>query len=90
MNIAEIYLEYKQYDKAVEYIKQITDADYFDYKSDMLQYMEKSDDALEIIVSDKNKDIDRIKQLTDEILTKRPDLKERLEELCLQYKVNLP
>ena len=89
LNIAEIYFEYKQYDKAVEYIKQITEADYFDYKIDMLQFMEKYEDALEIIISDKNKDVERMKQACDDILAKRPDLKKKLDELCLQYKVNL-
>jgi hypothetical protein len=89
LNIAEIYLEYNKYDKAVEYIKQIVDADYFDYKIDMLQYMEKYDDALEAIISDKNKDAEKMKQLVDEIIIKRPDLKKRVEDLCLQYKVNL-
>ena len=76
-------------EKAVEYIKQIVDADYFDYKIDMLQYMEKYDDALEAIISDKNKDAEKMKQLVDEIIIKRPDLKKRVEDLCLQYKVNL-
>ena len=89
LNIAEIYFEFKQYDKAVEYIKQITEADYFDYKIDMLQFMEKYEDALEIIISDKNKDVERMKQACDDILAKRPDLKKKLDELCLQYKVNL-
>ena len=89
LNIAEIYLEYNKYDKALEYIKQITDNDYFDYKIDMLQYMEKYEDALEIIISDKNKDAEKMKQLIEEIETKRPDLKKKVEDLCLQYKVNL-
>ena len=89
LNIAEIYLEYNKYDKAVDYIKQITDNDYFDYKIDMMQYMEKYEDALEIIISDKNKDAEKMKQLVEEIETKRPDLKKKVEDLCLQYKVNL-
>ena len=89
LNIAEIYLEHNKYDKAVEYIKQIVDSDYFDYKIDMLQYMEKYEDALEAIISDKNKDAEKMKQLVDEIIIKRPDLKKRVEDLCLQYKVNL-
>ena len=89
INIAEIYLEHNKYDKAVEYIKQVIDADYFDYKIDMLQYMEKYEDALEVIISDKNKDPDKMRQLVDEICSKRPDLKNKVEELCLQYKVDL-
>ena len=59
------------------------------YKIDVLQYMEKYEDALEIIISDKNKDAEKMKQLVEEIVTKRPDLKKRVEDLCLQYKVNL-
>ena len=55
LNVAEIYMEYNNYDKAVEYVRQIFDNDYFDYKVDMLQYMEKYEDALEVIISDKNK-----------------------------------
>ena len=89
LNIAEIYLEYNKYDKAVEYIKQIIDNDYFDYKVDMLQYMEKYEDALEVIISDKSKEPEKIKQLVDEIIMKRPDLKKKVEDFCLQYKVNL-
>lgn len=89
LNLAEIYLEYNKYDKAVEYIKQITDNDYFDYKIDMLKYMEKYEEALEIIISEKSKDNKTMKQLVDEILTKRPDLKKKVEELCLANKVNL-
>ena len=49
----------------------------------------KYEDALEVIISDKNKDPERMKQLVEEIQTKRPDLKKRVEDLCLQYKVNL-
>ena len=30
-----------------------------------------------------------MKFLVDEIVTKRPDLKKKVEDLCLQYKVNL-
>ena len=89
LNVAEIYMEYNNYDKAVEYIRQIFENDYFDYKVDMLQYMEKYEDALEVIISDKNKDPEKMKQLVDEIQTKRPDLKKKVEDLCLQYKVNL-
>jgi tetratricopeptide (TPR) repeat protein len=89
LNIAEIYLEFNKYDKAVEYIKQIIDNDYFDYKVDMLQYMEKYEDVLEVIISDKSKEPEKIKQLVDEIIIKRPDLKKKVEDFCLQYKVNL-
>ena len=89
INMAEIYMEYNKYDKAVEYIKQINDADYFDYKIDMMLFMEKYEDALEVIISDKYKEPDKIKKLVENIQKKRPDLKKKVEDLCLQYKVNL-
>ena len=89
INMAEIYMEFKNYDKAVEYIKQITDIDYFDYKVDMLKYMEKYEDALEVIISDKYKDVEKMKIMVESIEKKRPDLKKKVENLCLQYKVNL-
>ena len=89
INMAEIYMEYNKYDKAVEYIKQITDNDYFDYKVDMLKYMEKYEDALEVIISDKYKDPEKMKIMVESIEKKRPDLKKKVEDLCLQYKVNL-
>ena len=73
----------------MEYIKQINDADYFDYKIDMMLFMEKYEDALEVIISDKYKEPDKIKKLVENIQKKRPDLKKKVEDLCLQYKVNL-
>ena len=77
LNVAEIYMEYNNYDKIGEYVRQIFDNDYFDYKEDMLQYMEKNEDALEVIISDKNKAPEKMKQLVDEIQTKRPDFKKK-------------
>ena len=53
--------------------------------SDELTY----EDALEVIISYKYKEPEKIKKLVDNILKKRPDLKKRVEDLCLQYKVNL-
>ena len=32
----------------------ITDEDYFDYKVEMLKYIEKYSDALEVLISDKD------------------------------------
>ena len=89
INMAEIYMEFNKYDKAVEYIKQINDVDYFDYKIDMMLFMEKYEDALEVIISDKYKEPEKVKKLIDNIEKKRPDLKKKVEDLCLQYKVNL-
>ena len=40
-NMAEFYFEYKKYDLAAKYTKLITHSEYFDYKIEMLKYMEK-------------------------------------------------
>ena len=54
--VAELYMEYKEFDKAVEYINQTKDGQFFHYKIEMLKQMEKYADALEVIISDKDYD----------------------------------
>ena len=87
LNLAELYLEYKKYDLAVEYIRQMNNSDYFDYKIEMLIYMEKYEDALDVIISSKK--IERIPDRINEILIKKPSLQNLVKELCDKYKVNL-
>ena len=87
LNLAELYFDYKKYDLAAEYIKQINNAEYFDYKVDMLLSMEKYQDALEVIISSKN--MDRIPDMVNDILNKKPDLNSYVKELCTKYKINL-
>ena len=81
--VAELFMEYKEYDKAVEYIKQIKEGQFFNYKIDMLKHMEKNVDALEAIISDK--DYDKNIFMINEILNKRPDLKQKANELFNKY-----
>jgi hypothetical protein len=81
--VAELFMEYKEYDKAVEYIKQINEPDYFDYKIEMLKYMEKYADALECIITDK--DCDRKDMLVNDILAKKPDLRTKAAGLFAEY-----
>jgi hypothetical protein len=40
LHFAELYMDYKMYDKAVEFVKRITEEDYFDYKLAILKFME--------------------------------------------------
>lgn len=40
LHFAELYVDNRMYDKAVEHIKKIMEEDYFDYKIAMLKYME--------------------------------------------------
>ena len=81
--VAELYMEYKEYDKAVEYIKQIKDGQFFHYRIEMLKNMEKYADALEVIISDK--DYDKNIFMLNDILNKRPDLKQKANELFVKY-----
>ena len=36
LNLVELYFDYKKYDLALEYIKQINNFEYFDYKVDVI------------------------------------------------------
>ena len=83
INIAELYFEFKEYDKAVEYIKQIKESQYYHYKIEMLKYMEKYVDALEVIISDS--ETDKMIFMLNDILNKRPDLRKKADELCHKY-----
>ena len=82
-NLAQLYYDYKQYDLATEYIKEIIDPDYFTFKIEMLKNMEKYEEAIEMIISDK--DCDRKEVLVNEILNKRPDLRTKCDELYKQF-----
>jgi len=84
LNLAELYFDYKKYDKAVEYIKLINEPDYFEYKIDMLKYMNKYEDALFCIISDKK--CERKEDLVNDILNKKPELKKKADELFQKYK----
>ena len=81
--VAELYMEYKEFDKAVEYINQTKDGQFFHYKIEMLKQMEKYADALEVIISDK--DYDKNIFMLNDILSKRPDLKQKANELFIKY-----
>lgn len=81
--IAELFFEFKQYDKAVEYIKQVKDSQYYDFKIEMLKHMEKYVDALEVIISDR--DDDKKLFMVNDILNKKPDLRQKVEELYRKY-----
>jgi len=86
-NMAEFYFEFKKYDLAAKYVKLITHSEYFDYKIEMLKYMEKYEDALEVAISSKN--LDKIPDIINDILNKKPDLQNLVKDLCTKYKVNL-
>ncbi len=87
VNFAEICMDYKLTDLAVENIKKINNEDLFDYKLSMFKYMEKFNEALEAIISNSN--CDKKKEYVDDILIREPQLKYKVDELCVKYKVSL-
>ena len=87
INMADFYFEFKNYDLATKYVKLITHQEYFDYKIEMLKYMEKYEDLLEVAISSKN--LEKIPDIINDVLRKKPDLKNKVDELCKNYKINL-
>ena len=87
MNMGEIYYDYKFYDKAAEYLIQVKERENYPYIIDLLRTMNKNEEALEIIISDKEMEQKEI--LVREIIKKDPNLRNVLNELCVKYKVSL-
>ena len=87
LNVTEIYYKYQKYDKAAEYLQNITEVFYVNYKVNMLEYIENYELALEIIISEKK--LANIEELVNHILIKKPNLQGKVEELCEKYKVKL-
>ena len=87
LNIAEIFYKFNDYTKAVDYIKKINEPEYLDYKIEMLEYINRLESALEVIISDKT--IGNMTELVDRIIQKNPKLKEKADQLYVEYKVKL-
>ena len=86
-NMADFYFEFKKYDLAAKYVKQITNNEFLDYKIEMLRYMEKLEDLLEVTISSKN--MDKIPDIIKEVLKKKPDLQGLVKDLCTKFRVNI-
>ena len=89
VNLAEIFLELKERERAAEVIKQITELDYFDYKIEMLKSIEKYQEALEIVIKEKGVDIEKKEMLVRELIMRNPALKGRAEELIKETNVDI-
>ncbi len=87
MNLVEIFYKFKAYKEVAEYIKNINEPFYLDYKIDMLKYMEKPELVLEVIIADKNveNNIDFVK----EVINGKPKLLRLAKILAEKNKVNL-
>ena len=89
LNMAEIYFTTKQYDKAVKVIKFLSEPIYLQYKLDMLKTMNKLEDSLEIIITDKNIDISNINSILTDIINNNPNLIKKAKEIALKYKIEI-
>ena len=89
LNMAEIYFTHKQYDKAVKVIKFLSEPIYLQYKLDMLKTMNKLEDSLEIIITDKNIDISNINSILTDIINNNPNLIKKAKEIALKYKIEI-
>ena len=84
LNLSEIFFKYNEYKRAEDNIKLINDTFYLGYKVDMLKLMDKYETALEIVISDKN-NINQ-ENLLNDILNRKPELKEKADELIKNSK----
>lgn len=87
LNLAEIYFKSKSYDNATQIIKYINDPLYFEYKIEMLKYMDKLADALEIIITDKT--VENKEELVKDIIKNKPKLKFKAKALAEKNNVIL-
>ena len=84
LNLAEIFFKFKDYKRTEDNIKLINDSFYLGYRVDMLEFMDKYETALEIVIADKN-NINR-NNLINDILNRKPELKEKADELFKNQK----
>ena len=84
LNLSEIFFKYDEYKRCEDNIKLINDTFYLGYKVDMLKVMDKYETALEIVISDKN-NINQ-ENLLNDILNRKPELKEKADELIKNSK----
>ena len=87
LNMAEIFLKFNEYDKAVKVIKFLIEPFYIPYKLDMMKYMNKYEDAMEIVITDKNIDINYMNHILKELIFIKPNLLQTAIELASKYKI---
>ena len=86
MNVTEIFFNFKQYNYAGIYLKNINEPLFFEYKMDMLKYLEP-EYALEVYIADKT--ISNVSDYVKDIISKKPKLINKAKELAEKYKVTL-
>ena len=87
LNLFQIACTFKQNDLAAKYSTFLTEPIFFEYKLDMLKQIEKYEEALEAIITNKN--IENVSELVKEIASKKPKLLRKAKELAEKHKVIL-
>ena len=87
IHLAEIYYDYKQYDRAAQNLIQVKDPAYFSFVADLFKSMKKYKEWLEFVISNKNID-DKLDQV-NHILAQAPGNQRFVDEYCAKYKVVL-
>ena len=87
LNVTEIFFKFKRYDKAIEYLKNITEPAYLNHKINLLEFTENYELELEMIFADKK--ITNLGDLVNMILAKKPNLRNKVDELCERYKIKM-
>ena len=85
LKIANIFHEFRADDKAAEYALKETNPELCEEKFNFLMGIEKYIEAARAVLSDKKND--RKMEFINTILKKKPELKSKIDELCIEYKV---
>ena len=81
LEIAKICFNTKNYDQAINYIKEVVEPNDFEEKINLLKKMQKHKDALDIIMADKKADKQDKQFQIEGILREKPDLRSHWESL---------
>ena len=85
LKVANIFHEFRMDDKAAEYAKLETNPELYEEKYNFLIGIDKYLDAAEAALS--NKKNEKMMDFINNILRKKPELKPKIDELCIKYKV---
>lgn len=87
LKIAKLLFNSKFFDLSVQFIKEDSDNNNFEEKIVLLKKMEKYDDIIEILKTDKKVSKERKKLLLDEIYLLAPKLRQYICSIKVKYKI---
>ena len=85
LKVANIFHEFRFDDKAAQYAKLESNPELYEDKINFLMEIEKYEDAAEATLSVKKND--KMMKFINIILRKKPELKQKINELCNKYKI---